>query len=386
MSYIRSLPMPEKVPFNRPFVFGTEFEHVHQAIASGHMSGNGPFTKSCQKFFETRFGVGKALFTSSCTDALEMAAILLDIGPGDEVIVPSFTFVSTANAFALRGATLRFADSLPSHPNLDPNSLATLISAKTKAIVIVHYAGFACNLARIREIAGQIPIIEDCAHSIDASYYGQPLGTFGRFATFSFHETKNLSCGEGGMLAMNDPVDFERGEIIWEKGTNRAAFWRGIVSKYDWIDLGSSFLGSDLNAAFLWAQIERIDDIQSRRVLIWNRYYNNLRQLEAEFGVELPSVPSGSNVNGHIFYIVTRSFGERLELIQHLIRKNIYAVSHYLPLNDSPFALDKFGEFDTPYSRKFADRLLRLPLFYDLSLESVDIVSSAVLEFYRGSR
>lgn len=376
------------IPFNKPFILGSEFDYIQQAVSSGHLSGNGEFSKRCQKFFEKGYGFGKTLFTTSCTDALEMSALLLDINPGDEVIVPSYTFVSTANAFALRGADLRFADSEANSPNISVASIQKLLSPKTKAIVVVHYGGVACAMDEILALAKEynIAVVEDAAHSPHSFYKDRPLGSMGVLSTFSFHETKNLSCGEGGLLAINHPDLFDRAEIIWEKGTNRAAFWRGKVSKYNWVDIGSSFLGSELNAAFLWAQLERLKEIQAKRVSIWHGYNNRLKDLCAKIGVETPNVPEYATVNGHLYYLVTRSNQERSEIIAHLKERDINAVFHYLPLNESPYAETRYRPCDTPHAKRYAQCLVRLPLFYELSTLDIDRVCSAVEEFYKTRR
>ena len=289
------------IPFNKPYITGNELEYIADAVNTGKISGNGKYTQLCQSFFETNFGIKKALLTTSCTDALEMCALLLDIQPGDEVIIPSYTFVSTANAFMLRGAKILFADSRPDHPGLDESTIEALITTKTKAIVLVHYSGVACDMAKIMELANRygVAVVEDAAHAIDSFYFTPdglklPLGSIGHLATFSFHETKNISSGEGGLLAINDFKYAERAEIIWEKGTNRASFFRGEVNKYGWVDLGSSFLPSEVTAAFLWAQLEKMAEIQEKRIQIWERYYQNLSGKVELFGLRLPIIPDFS--------------------------------------------------------------------------------------------
>jgi len=361
------------IPFNKPFLTGNETRYIEDAVKTGKISGNGTYTKKCQTFFEQRYGFGKCLLTTSCTDALEMAAILLDIRPGDEVIVPSYTFVSTANAFVLRGATLVFADSLPDHPNLDVHKAEELITPNTRAIVPVHYAGMACDMESLMELAERhgIFIVEDAAQALDGYYTfrngeRKALGSIGHLAAFSFHETKNIIAGEGGMLAINDPQFFERAEIIWEKGTNRSAFFRGDVDKYGWVDLGSSFLPSEIIAAFLWAQLEKLETIQAKRIEIWNFYYEGLAAWAIENGFERPIVPENSTNNGHMFYLVCADLDQRTSLIRFLREHGILAVFHYISLHTSPFYAAKHDGRHLPAADRFTDCLLRLPLFYEL--------------------
>ncbi len=372
------------IPFNKPALMGKEPYYVTTAVYSGHTSGNGDFTKKCHQFFKERYGFEKSLLTSSCTDALEMASILCDIKEGDEVIIPSYTFVSTANAFALRGARILFADSEKDHPNVSVDSILSLITEKTKAIVIVHYSGMACDIEKLqKEIKDQdIMLIEDAAHSIDSQYKGKPLGSFGDLSTFSFHETKNVICGEGGLLVINNKKLQERAEIIWEKGTNRAAFFRGEVDKYTWVDLGSSYLPSDITAAFLYAQLEQIDRIQNKRIQIWNHYYNSLKNLENDKHLELPLVKDYMDVNGHLFYIKCKSLDERTALIQFLRAKGVSSVFHYLPLHLSPFYKGKHPGHKMENSINFGEELLRLPLFYDLTEDEQNHIINSLIEFY----
>ena len=377
--------MAYNIPFNKPFLTGKETEYIKQAVNSGKISGNGQFTKKCQSFFEQKYGFKKCLLTTSCTDALEMASILIDIKPGDEVIVPSYTFVSTANAFALRGAKIIFADSQKDSPNIDVNCIEKLITPKTKAIVPVHYAGIACDMDAIMSIANKynLFVIEDAAQAIDSYYKNRPLGSIGHMSTFSFHETKNIISGEGGMLVINDKRFINRAEIIWEKGTNRAAFFRGEIDKYSWVDIGSSFLPSEIIAAFLFAQLENIDKIQKRRIEIWNNYYSNLKELEDKKHIKLPAVSSFSTNNAHMFYIICNSLADRTELINYLKQKNILAVFHYLSLNNSVFnkKINKI-EIETPNSDNFTNRLLRLPLFFTLTDKEQNFIINSIFNYY----
>ncbi len=370
------------IPFNKPYFTGKETENIRQAVESGKISGNGIFTQRCQKFFEKRYGFRKCLLTSSCTDALEMAALLCDLQPDDEVIVPSYTFVSTALAFVRAGAKVVFADSSRENPNIDVTKIESLITPKTRVIVPVHYAGIACDMDPIMKLADKynLLVVEDAAQAIDSYYKGRPLGSIGHFATFSFHETKNIISGEGGMLVINDEQYIRRAEIIWEKGTNRAEFFRGEVSKYNWVDIGSSFLPSEITAAFLYAQLEKIDNIQSRRLQLWNRYYNNLRLLEESNLCQLPTIPTYATNNAHIFYIICRSLLERKKLIERLKRERILAVSHYISLHSSPYYKSHFTRLPLKNSDKYTDCLLRLPLFYELKESEVDLISGIIID------
>ncbi|WP_299550017.1 dTDP-4-amino-4,6-dideoxygalactose transaminase [Seonamhaeicola sp.] len=372
------------IPFNKPFLTGKETLYIEEAVASGKISGNGDFTKKCQTFFERKFKIKKALLTSSCTDALEMSAILLDIKEGDEVIMPSFTFVSTANAFILRGAKVKFADSYFNSPNINADCLEDLITSKTKAIVVVHYAGIACDMDEIMRISKKhdLFVVEDAAQAIDSFHKERPLGSIGHLATFSFHETKNIISGEGGLLAINDERFIERAEIIWEKGTNRSAFFRGEVDKYGWIDIGSSFLPSEVIAAFLWAQLEQLDTIQDCRKQIWNTYYNGLKSLEQQGKIKLPYIPEYATNNAHLFYILCSTNEARNSLIGHLRKNKIHAVFHYLSLHKSPYFLNKHDGRVLPYSDSYSDVLLRLPLFFDLELEKVRYIVSKIKDFF----
>lgn len=372
------------IPFNKPYFTGNETSYIEHAVSSGKISGNGQFSQKCQAFFEEKYTFRKALLTTSCTDALEMCAILLNIQPGDEVIMPSFTFVSTANAFVLRGAKVVFADSKPCHPNIDETTLEGLITKKTKAIVVVHYAGVACEMDVIMAIAKKhnLFVVEDAAQAIDSFYNNKPLGSFGHLATFSFHETKNIQCGEGGLLVVNDERFLERAEIIWEKGTNRAAFFRGEVNKYGWVDIGSSFLPSELNAAFLWAQLENLKLIQNKRIAIWNYYHNAFKDI-AELGkISIPNMTNAVTNNAHMFYVICSSLTERSALIEHLKTNGVHAVFHYLSLHKSTFYNNKHDGRVLHYSDQYSDRLLRLPLFCGLEEDELLKITQAVQSFY----
>ncbi|WP_242087562.1 dTDP-4-amino-4,6-dideoxygalactose transaminase [Aestuariivivens sediminis] len=371
------------IPFNKPFLTGNEINYIQEAVSSGKLSGNGIYTKKCQSFFENRYGIHKALLTSSCTDALEMAAILLDIQSGDEVIVPSYTFVSTANAFVLRGAKIVFADSSERHPNVDAALISNLITSKTKAIIVMHYAGVACDMDAIMAIANahNLFVVEDAAQAIESYYKGRALGSIGHIATFSFHETKNVIAGEGGLLAVNDPSFAERAEIIWEKGTNRASFFRGEINKYGWVDIGSSFLASELSAAFLWAQLEAIDQIQAKRLLIWNQYYKALQNIESA-KLQLPILPDYATNNGHLFYLLCTSIEQRQALINHLKTNGILAVFHYVPLHNSTYIKSRQGIYNLPNADRFSDCLLRLPLFYTLTPDEQTHIVASVKDFF----
>ncbi|MFV0159107.1 dTDP-4-amino-4,6-dideoxygalactose transaminase [Empedobacter falsenii] len=379
------------IPFNKPFIIGNELKYIEEAVQSGKISGDGLFTKKCQQFFEEKYNFPKVLLTTSCTDALEMAAILCDIKEGDEVIVPSYTFVSSANAFVLRGAKIVFVDSYADNPNIAPKEIEKHITSKTKVIVPVHYAGVACDMEAIMKLAKEhnIFVVEDAAQAID-SYYTfsdgtkKALGSIGHFAAFSFHETKNIIAGEGGMLVINDEKYFERAEIIREKGTNRSAFFRGEVNKYGWVDLGSSFLPSEIISAFLYAQLENLDKIQAKRVAIWNRYSVALSEIEKVGKIQLPFIPDFATNNAHMFYIVCENYDERTALISHLKKEDIHPVFHYLSLNKSEFFLKNNEEIDIPNSDKFTDCLLRLPFYYELTEHEQDLIISEIKQFYNG--
>jgi dTDP-4-amino-4,6-dideoxygalactose transaminase len=373
------------IGFNKPYVTGKEIEYIVDAVAREKISGNGHFTKLCQNFLEKRYGIKKVLLTTSCTDALEMAAILIDAGPSDEIIIPSYTFVSTANAFILRGARIIFADSSAESPNIDVDKLEALITKRTKAIVVVHYAGISCDMDRINDIAVRhgVFIIEDAAQAIESTYNGKPLGSIGHLACFSFHETKNIISGEGGALLINDSSFVQRAEIIWEKGTNRSAFFRGEVDKYSWIDLGSSFLPSEITAAFLYAQLQQIDIIQEKRNLIWEAYKKNLMLLESENKVKLPCVPAYANHNAHIFYLICKNENERNNLLDYLNGHGINAIFHYLSLHKSPFYAPKYSGEELAWSDHYTATIVRLPIFFELTLPQVHFIAQKISDFYR---
>ncbi len=362
------------IGFNEPYLSGKELDYIRDAVASKKISGNGKYTDLCHNFFEKRYGYRKCLLTTSCTDALEMAAILLKIVPGDEVIMPSFTFVSTANAFVLRGAKIVFCDSMKSEPNLDASLLESLITPRTKVIVPVHYAGVSCDMDVIMNIANKYDlfVVEDAAQAIDGYYTNKrgervPLGSIGHLAAFSFHETKNIISGEGGMLVINDDRFIQRSEIIWEKGTNRASFYRGEVDKYGWVDVGSSFLPSDMIAAYLFAQLENIDRIQMQRLKLWMMYQEKLQFLESGGIATLPVIPAYSSNNAHMFYLVCESESVRTDIIDRLKSKNIHAVFHYQSLHKSPFYSGLYSGPELPNCDRFTKQLLRLPMFFDLT-------------------
>lgn len=375
------------IPFNRPYLHGRELVYIAQAVATGKISGDGAFTKKCHSFFEERYGFRKALMTTSCTDALEMAAILLNVGDGDEVIVPAFTFVSSANAFALRGAKLVFADSEKDNPNISVSEVERLITPRTKAIVVVHYAGVACDMDGILEVAAKydVAVVEDAAQAIESYYKGIPLGRLGDLSAFSFHETKNVIAGEGGLLAINNEKFISRAEIIREKGTNRSSFFRGEVDKYGWVDIGSSFLPSDIISAYLFAQLENIEQIQARRLAIWDRYYSALAELTS-FNIQLPAIPEWATNNGHMFYLVCQSLEQRTALIEFLKQAGVHAVFHYLSLHSSPYFQSKYQGTSLPNSDRFSNCLVRLPLYYELPDREVDYVAGKVLEFFGSHR
>lgn len=374
-----------EVVFNKPFITGRETHHLARIALSGKLSGNGAYTRICHDFFEKRFGFRKTLLTTSCTDALEMAAILCEISPGDEVIMPSYTFVSSANAFILRGAVIRFADTGPDYPNISPAEIRRLITEKTRAILVVHYGGVACEMDEIMEIARErnLLVVEDAAHAVDSFYKGKPLGSIGHFGTFSFHETKNIICGEGGMLAINNERFVRRAEIIWEKGTDRAAFYRGEVDKYGWKDIGSSFLPSEITAGMLYAQLEAFESIQNARKALWSKYYSALKPLHDTGKVMLPEVPEYATINGNMFYILAGSPSERDALMDFLKSKGIQAVFHYLPLHSSDYYRDKHDGSDLPNTRKFSGCIIRLPFFNEMKEEEVNYVVEELNRFFR---
>ena len=378
------------IDFNRPHLTGKEAHYMYQAVSNLHLSGNGKYTKLCQQFFEERYGFKKCLLTTSGTDALEMCAMLCDIKPGDEVIIPSYTFVSTALAFLREGAKVVFADSMKRNPNLDAEALESLITPRTKVIVPVHYAGVACDMDAIMDVAKRhnLLVVEDAAQAIDSYYTSHithqtlPLGGIGHLAAFSFHETKNITAGgEGGLLVVNDERFIRRAEIIWEKGTNRAEFFRGEVNKYGWVDMGSSFLPAEINASFLWAQLENIEDIQTKRKQLWNKYYELLKPLADKGYFSLPDIPDYATNNAHMFYLVLPDLENRTALIKYLKEHDIQSVFHYLSLHSSAYYQDKHDGRELPECDRYADTLMRLPMFYDLEIEEVERIANSIEEF-----
>lgn len=374
------------IPFNKPYLTGKEAHYMYQAVYTGKLSGNGYFTKKCQNFFMERYGFKKCLLTTSGTDALEMCAMLCELKPGDEVIVPSYTFVSTALAFLREGATVVFADSMDSNPNLDAEKLESLITPKTRVIAPVHYAGVACDMDTIMAVAEKydLIVVEDAAQAIDSFYKGKALGGVGHLGAFSFHETKNITAGgEGGMLVINDERFIRRSEILWEKGTNRAEFFRGAVNKYGWVDMGSSFLPAEINAAFLWAQLENLDEIQGKRRDLWEQYFAGLQDLAANGKIRLPQIPEYATNNAHMFYIVCSNLEERTGLISFLKEKGITAPFHYLSLHKSDFYRahsDLVPEL--PLCDMYSDCLVRLPMFYELTNTEIISIIDCVRQFY----
>jgi dTDP-4-amino-4,6-dideoxygalactose transaminase len=370
------------IPFNLPVVIGNEMRYIQEAINNRKLSGDGPFTKKCSELFEKRYGFHKSFLTTSCTDALEMCAILCDLEDGDEVILPSYTFVSTANPFVLQGAKLIFCDSTAQNPNIDADAIEALITPRTKAIVVVYYAGIACDMDKIIEIARKhnLIVVEDAAQGIDSFYKGKPLGALGDFSAFSFHETKNIISGEGGMTVINDEKYKERAEIIREKGTNRSRFFRGEIDKYGWVDVGSSFLPSELIAAYLLAQLESIDIIQKKRIAIWEAYNTRLKRLKGK--LKLPFLPDYATNNAHMYYIGCESLKQRTELAAYLKENHINAVFHYLSLHKSEFYAPKYTGKDLPHSDMWTDTLLRLPLYYDLTVEQVNFICDKIEAFF----
>jgi len=375
-----------KIPFNKPFIVGKELYNIAQAVAESHLSGDGPFTEQCHEWFEKRLGCAKVLLTHSCTGALEMAAMLCAIGPGDEIIMPSFTFVSTANAFVLRGGIPIFVDIREDSLNIDETLIEQAITPQTRAIVPVHYAGVPCAMDEIMKIAERhgIFVVEDAAQALLSTYRNRYLGAIGHLGCLSFHETKNIISGEGGALLINDEKFIEQAEIIWEKGTNRKKFFRGEVDKYTWVDIGSSFLPSELVAAFLYAQLEQAEKIMDARTRIFEQYLRLLRPLEDKGAIRLPSSESGNNANGHIFYIITSSLYERSRLIDYLKQNGIWAVFHYVPLHSSPAGI-KYGRTagTMRVTDDISDRVLRLPIYYEMGEENVERVADSVKYFYK---
>ena len=372
------------IPFNKPYMTGNEAIYMKDAVMSGKISGNGLFTNKCQNYFEKNYGFKKCLLTTSCTDALEMTAMLAEINESDEVIIPSYTFVSTALAFIRQGARILFADSGYNNPNIDVSKIEELITDRTKAIVVVHYAGVACDMDSIMSIAEKynILVIEDAAQAIDSYYKGRPLGSIGHMGCFSFHETKNIISGEGGMLVINDDRFLHRSEIIWEKGTNRAEFFRGEVNKYGWVDIGSSFLPSEIIAAFLWAQIENLEKIQVKRKKLWDLYYSKLSNISKNKYFKIPEIPDYASNNAHMFYIVCRTIKERTDLIDYLKENNILSVFHYLSLHDSLYYRKFHDGRDLVNSDHYSNCLIRLPLFYELTIKQVCYIVNMIQAFF----
>lgn len=374
------------IKFNSPYISGKEADYISDAIYNRkQLSGNGYYTKKCHALLKSKYGFEHCLLTTSCTDALEIASLLIKIEEGDEVIMPSYTFVSTANPFILRGGVVKFGDSGKNHPNLTLAEIKRLVSPKTKAVVMVHYAGQASEIEEISAFCNQerIFLIEDAAQSIDTYFNGKPLGSFGDIAAFSFHDNKNISCGEGGLLVVNNKEMIERSEVLWEKGTNRAKFFRGEIDKYNWVDVGSSFLPSELNAAFLLGQLEDIDTVTQERRRLWNLYFDTLSELNSKDGVELPQVPLGSTNNGHIFYLVLEDKSKRDGLMAFLKEHKIESYFHYVPLHLSEFNLNSNPKISLKNAEKFSDHLLRLPLYVNLTSTQVNEVCDRVKEFFR---
>lgn len=375
------------IHYNKPYFSGHEIKYLEEVCHSMTMSGNGDFTKKCHSFFEQRYGFKKCLLTTSGTDALEMCAMLCNLREGDEVIIPSYTFVSTALAFLREKAKVVFADSGNETPNITVEQIAPLITPRTKVIAVVHYAGVACDMDPIMKLAKEhnIIVVEDAAQAIDSFYKGRPLGSIGHLAAFSFHETKNINCGEGGMLVVNDERFIPRAEIIWEKGTNRAEFYRGMVNKYGWCDLGSSFLPSEFNAAYLWAQLEQIDDIQTKRKKIWQSYYDSLKGYVEESGMRLPIIPEYATNNGHIFYIVCPSLDYRSRFMEWMKEHGVQTTFHYLPLHSSQYYASQYQGPQLQQCDRYADCLVRLPLYYELKDEEVNKISKLIIEFAKNN-
>lgn len=374
------------IPFNVPPFLGTETNYIAKAIENHKICGDGPFTKECHQWLENKTGAAKALLTTSCTDALELAALLLDVQPGDEVILPSFTFCSTADAFALRGAKLVFVDIRPDTMNIDETKIEDAITDKTKAIVPVHYAGVACEMDTIMDIARRhnLAVVEDAAQAVMSEYKGKALGAIGDYGCYSFHETKNYSMGEGGAILIKDPAKIEDAEILREKGTNRSVFLRGQIDKYTWVNYGSSYLPSDMNAAYLWAQLEEADKINNDRLASWQKYYDAFEDLEKKGFVQRPVIPEGCKHNAHMFYLKAKNLEERTALISFLKDNGIMAVFHYIPLHSAP-AGQKFGVFhgEDKYTTAESDRLLRLPMYYGLTDSDINKVIDTVIRFYQ---
>jgi len=371
------------INFNKPFMVNKSFLNIKDTVSRLSISGDGAYTKKCQKFFNDKYKFKHSFLTPSCTAALEMIALLINIKPGDEIIMPTFTFVSCANAFVLRGARIRFVDSNINEPNIDVSKISSLVNKNTKAILVVHYAGIPCDIDALLDIKRKhsLILIEDCAHAIDSYYKNKPLGSFGEFSTFSFHDTKNITCGEGGLLVVNNKKYVKRAEIIREKGTNRSSFFRGEIKKYSWVDLGSSYLASDITAAYLYGQLVNLDIIQEKRIRIFNRYVANLNNHNKYF--KIPDNQIGKKYNGHMFYILLNSNKERNSLIDYLGRKKIQAVSHYVPLHSSKFYIDKHDGRPCKNADLFSKRLLRLPLHSYLKNNEIDYICKYILNFFK---
>lgn len=375
----------EKIPFNKPYIVGKELYYIAQAVQNGQLSGDGPFTRKCNRWLEEYFGAKKVLLTHSCTAALEMAAILCDIQPGDEFIVPSYTFVSTVNAFVLRGGVPVFVDIRPDTLNIDEKQIEAAITPKTKVIVPVHYAGVGCNMEAIMEIARRhnLLVVEDAAQGVCATYKNKYLGTIGHLGCYSFHETKNFISGEGGALVLNDERFFERAEIIREKGTNRSQFFRGMVDKYTWVDFGSSYLPSEMIAAFLYAQLEESDKITEKRMSVWDEYHRLLEPLEKAGKLRRPVFPQDCGHNAHMYYILLHTLEERTDLIDFLKKQNIFPVFHYVPLHSSPKGIELGGSrFSLPVTDSLSERLLRLPCYYELELAQAASICNFIRDFF----
>ncbi|MES2278840.1 MAG: dTDP-4-amino-4,6-dideoxygalactose transaminase [Bacteroidota bacterium] len=373
------------IPFNKPHLTGKESEYVNDAIQSGKIAGDGKYTKICEAFFEKRYGFLKTFLTTSCTHAIELAALLIDIKAGDEVIIPSYTFVSSANPFILRGAKIVFADSSPTSPNIDINLVEGLITPATKAILTVHYGGIPCEVDKLRAIADKhkVFLIVDAAQTMDSFYKGKPVGSFGHLSAFSFHETKNITCGEGGLLIINDKQFVKRAEVLREKGTNRSSFIRGEINRYQWVDTGSSYAPSDILAAYLLAQLESIDTIQQRRLNIWQQYYQAFINLQHQKLVTLPFIPNGVIHNAHTFYFVLPSLNIRQKFITFMSQNGVQVQFHYIPLHDSPFYKKHHDNRKLPMANKYKNCLVRLPLFYDMTEDEVKTVIRLSLQFFQ---
>ncbi len=375
-----------KIPFNKPSIVGKELSYIAQAVASGKISGDGIFTKKCHKLMEDKYCVKKVLLTTSCSSALDMSAILFNISPGDEVILPSYTFVSTANSFLIRGAKLRFVDIREDTLNIDEGKIESVITPKTKAIAVVHYAGIGCEMDAIMDIArkNNLLVVEDAAQGIESKYKEKYLGTIGDIGCYSFHETKNVICGEGGAILINNEIFLERAEIIREKGTDRSKFFRGEIDKYSWVDIGSSYLPSEILSAFLYAQLENIEIINKNRKFFWDRYYNNLEDLEKEGFLKRPFKPENYEYNAHMFYIILNDNKIRNSLSDYLKDKGILAIFHYIPLHLSQMGANiGYKKGDLPVTEKISDCILRLPLFYNIGKNNQDIVIEALYDFFK---